>query len=107
MNKLYLLEQIQTYTDVNFTSFEQHGNVLIAHTHFFDIHLGTEDIKICNTYTFPGPRLKKYLEESLPTTIKYDFFEFYSVLLDTVDEIYDKCIVCEIRDNDEENFSVD
>lgn len=107
MNKLFLLEQIQQYTDVNFTSFEQHDDTLIAHSYFFDIHLGTEDIKIVDTYTYPGPRLKKYVSEYLPVTLRYDLFEFYTVLLDTVDDVYEKCYVCEIRDNDEEEFSID
>lgn len=98
MNKLFLLEQIEKNTDVYITSFSQQDNILVAKSHFFDLHFDDYSMKIVDSYTLPDEMLKKYLDETLPLEIKYDFFDFYVVMLDTINEIENKCEILELRD---------
>ena len=101
MNIERILKEIADDTGIHFHSFEQDSDIIIAKSHFFDFHFGPTSVDVISNYTLPGPRLKDYLETMLPFGIDYIVDNYYDILVEAMNEIHQKCIVCEYRDEEE------
>jgi hypothetical protein len=93
-----LVNDISNDTGIYFNSFEQDNEFVIAKSHFCDFRFGPTYIEIVDSYNMPGPRLRLHLEENLPFRIDYEVDNYYDILVDTINEIHDKCIACEYKD---------
>jgi len=102
MNIDELVNQISNDTAIDFHSFEQDKDVIIAKSHFFDFRFYPTYLEIVDSYVLPGPILKNYLQEKLPFRIDFVVDNYYDILVNTIDEIHDNCINAEYRDEEEE-----
>lgn len=98
MNKLELIKNITNDTSVHFHSFEQHNDILVAKSHFFNLHFGPERVDIVFDYTTPGPKLQSYSVERLPIYLDYNQELFYDILVETIDDLYRKFLGLEFKD---------
>ena len=97
-----LARQLSIDANIFFHKFEQQNDVIIAKSHFFDIHFGPTYIEVVDSYNLPGPRLETYMKQVLPFRIDYVVDNYYNILLNTLVEIHEYCVACEYRDEREE-----
>lgn len=95
------INNISSDTDIYFHTFTQEDDIIIAKSHFFDLRFGPTYIEVVEDYTLPGPILKNLLLENLPFRIDYIVDNYYSILVEFLDELQSKCIGAEYRDEED------
>lgn len=102
MNIEELIKNVSIDTDIYFHEFEQHNDVIVAKSHFFDFYFGPTYVEVIDRYVLPGPIYNEYIKEVLPFRIDYIVDNYYNILVDTMNEIHSNCIGAEYRDEEEE-----
>ena len=102
MNLEKLIKDVSVDADIYFHDFEQINDVIVAKSHFFDLHFGPERVDVIFDYPVPGPKLKEYSLERLPFYLDYSEDKFYDMLVDILDDLQTKFIALEYRDEEEE-----
>lgn len=97
-----LIKNVSKDTDIYFHEFEQHDDVIVAKSHFFDFYFAPTYVEVVDSYVLPGPKHSEYIKEVLPFRIEYIVDDYYNILVDTMSEIYENCIGAEYKDELEE-----